>query len=190
MRRIVKSENSKARYLVYKIAGDNSKIRNILFEEQKRICAYTETYFDRTSRKEIEHFNPSLKGTDKDNYYNYFLVKGQWNNEKGTTVRWQKFQPLLHPTHEEFEERVKYYNGTFVWNEGDIEAKNLIKYLKLDDEDLAELRIGYIKRQRKIINDYYNGDAKTYFSKLLKRHPEEVYFIRAIQEEFNIQLNL
>ena len=118
------------------------------------------------------------------------MVKGQWNNEKGGVVRWQKFQPLLHPTHDEFEERVIYYEGTFMWDEDDVEAENLIKYLNLDDEDLTGLRLNYIRRQRKNINDYYNGDAKAHFLHLLENDPEEVYFIRTIQEEFNIQLNL
>ncbi len=190
MRRIVKLEDSEAKDLVYKVGGNNSKIRSILLKEQKHICAYTETYFVRISTEEIEHFNPTLKGTNEDGYHNYFLVQGQWNNEKGTAVRWQKFQPLLHPTDEDFEQRVKYKGGTFVCNEGDVEAKNLIGYLKLDDNGLKGYRLRYIERHRELVRMLADGNAEKYFSNLLESSPEEVYFIRAIQEEFDIQLNL
>ncbi len=190
MRRIVKPENSKAKHLIYNVGGNNTEIRDILLNEQKNICAYTETYLDVTSKKEIEHFNPILKNTDKDGYQNYFLVKGQWNNIKGGKTRWRKFQPVLHPTDDLFEERVVYMNGVFLWKTGDIEAKNLIQYLNLDNEKLTELRNRYIKRQRGYIEEYYEGDALSFFESLLKNQPEDVYFIRVIQEEFNIKLSL
>ncbi len=191
MRRIVKPKNSKARDLVYKKgrSKDNAIIKNILLDEQKRICAYTETYFDRTSKPEIEHFNPTLKYTKEDSYQNYFLVKAQWNNEIGSAPRWYKHQPLIHPTDEKFEQRIKYLDGSFYAEDGDIEAENLIKYLKLDDAILAIERAEYIQRQRNQIKDS-GKDPLTHFNILLKEFPKDVYFIRAIQEEFNIQLNL
>ena len=189
MRRIVKPENSEARNLVYRKGRDNSAIKNILLEEQHRICAYTETYFDRSSKAEIEHFNPTLKYTDEDNYQNYFAVKAQWNSEKGSLRRWLKFQPLIHPTDEQFEVRIKYRDGSFEAEDNDIEAQNLIEYLNLDDIELTIERMEYIQRQK---NQMENSgkDALTHFNTLLKEFPKDVYFIRAIQEEFDIQINL
>jgi len=189
MRRIVKPKNSKARNLVYKKGRDNSAIKDILLVEQHRICAYTETYFDRSSKAEIEHFNPTLKYTDEDNYENYFAVKAQWNNEKGGVPRWHKHQPLIHPTDEKFEGRIKYRDGDIYAEDDDIEAKNLIQYLKLDDIELTIERIEYIQRQRNQIKNS-GKDPLTHFNTLLKEFPKDVYFIRAIQEEFDIQLNL
>ena len=68
-------------------------VAKILLDEQKKFCAYTDEYVSRTDAKDIEHFNPTLKGTPEDNYYNWFLVKHQWNKEK--SYKWQEFQPIL-----------------------------------------------------------------------------------------------
>ena len=79
----------------YKKGKDNSKIGEALLEEQNFICAYTETYLGlRFDSKDIEHFNPTLKLTDKDGYENWFLVNHKLNIEKGSTARWLKHQDI------------------------------------------------------------------------------------------------
>jgi HNH endonuclease len=104
MRRILKDNNSEIiiQTLEY-IEGNstnNKKISNILYKEQKGFCAYTEEYIGRADARDIEHFNPNLKGTNTDGYFNWFLVKHQWNSEKSS--KWDKYQPVLNPTHENF----------------------------------------------------------------------------------------
>lgn len=86
MRRAIKYPDSKIveKNLNY-ISGNstnNKKIADLLFEEQKKFCAYTDEYISRTDAADIEHFNPTLKDTHDDNYNNWFLVKHQWNKEK------------------------------------------------------------------------------------------------------------
>lgn len=166
-----------------------TQISEQLLGEQKNLCAYTETYLGRTDKKEIEHFNPTLKNTDKDDYQNWFLVKAQWNNEKGSTKRWLEHQALFHPTDAKFEERIIYLEGEYICRPDDAEADNLIKFLKLNDEELTVERKKYISRRRDSI-DRRKTDAKTYFEELYLREPNRVYFIRAIEEEFNIKIAL
>ena len=166
-----------------------TQISEQLLDEQKNLCAYTETYLGRTDKKEIEHFNPTLKDTDKDGYQNWFLVKAQWNNEKGSTKRWLEHQKLFHPTDATFEERIIYLEGEYICDPDDTEADNLIKFLKLNDEELTVERKKYISRRRDSI-DKRQTDAKTYFEELYSREPNRVYFIRAIEEEFNIKIAL
>ncbi|QYS92447.1 hypothetical protein JJC04_01160 [Flavobacterium covae] len=55
----------------------------MLLQEQKNFCAYTEEYININDAVDIEHFNPNLKYTDKDSYYNWFMVKHKPNNKKG-----------------------------------------------------------------------------------------------------------
>lgn len=91
---------------------NNKKIADILFEEQKKFCAYTDEYISRTDAKDIEHFNPTLKDNAQDDYHNWFLVKHQWNKEK--SYKCNDFQPILHPTATDFEERIIYINGDYI----------------------------------------------------------------------------
>src|SRR4051812_4317702 len=100
MKKAVKDPNSKiiTNNLKY-ISGsfsNNKKIADILLKEQKQFCAYTDEYMSRTDAKDVEHFNPTLKDNPDDNYYNWFLVKHQWNKEK--SYKWDNYQPILHPT--------------------------------------------------------------------------------------------
>ena len=104
MRRATKNPEStilakNMQYLVNN-SSNNKKIASILFEEQKNYCAYTDEYISRTDAADIEHFNPNFKGSPEDRYYNWFLVKHQWNKEK--SQKWDEFQPVLHPTASDF----------------------------------------------------------------------------------------
>jgi hypothetical protein len=158
-------------------------ITDTLAAEQNLRCAYTETHLGTTDKREIEHFNPTLKGKAADGYENWFLVKAKWNNDKST--KWTKYQPILHPTAADFNERILYDEGSFIARPNDREAHNLIKLLKLDDLRLVEDRKLYIERRREEM-DEKKMDAHTFFHWLLKIEPPRVFFIRAIEEEFGI----
>lgn len=164
---------------------NNTAIREILYEEQKKYCAYTDEYISRTDAKDIDHFNPTLKDTPADNYYNWFLVKHLWNKEKSN--KWNNFQPILHPMANDFEERVIYKEGDYIANDFDEEATNLIRLLKLDNAGLAEKRKKYIARKHSEI-DSSPEDATSYFSTLIKDDPCHVLYLRAIKEEFGIDI--
>ncbi len=190
MRRAVKKPDSKVTTdrLSY-ISGNsanNKKIADILFDEQKHFCAYTDEYISRTDAKDIEHFNPTVKGTPQDNYDNWFLVKHQWNKEK--SYKWNKYQPVLHPTADDFEERIIYESGDyFTKSELDMEAKNLISLLQLDDTGLADKRKRYIKRKREEIKLFGQG-VFPFFSTLINDDTCQVSYLRAIKEEFGIDI--
>lgn len=190
MRRAVKYLDSKIieNSLRY-ISGNsvnNKKIASILFEEQRKFCAYTDEYISRTDSGDIEHFNPTIKDTPDDNYSNWFLVKHQWNKEK--SYKWKNYQPILHPTAEDFEERIIYFDGDyFAKSDGDIEAQNLINLLKLDDAGLADERKRYIKRKREEIK-LFGEDETTFFTALLNDDPPRVCYLRAIKEEFGVDI--
>lgn len=193
MRRIEKKSDSSiiTESLTYKKQNHRPRITELLRLEQHNICAYTEEWLGRTDKAEIEHFDPTLKPTVNDSYQNWFLVKGQWNNEKGGIRRWSEYQPLLHPTADDFEERIVYYQGLYIAaDENDIEAKHLISYLKLDDEELDKQRINYIARMRKDM-DLSGMPNQDFIDWRLASdtYRSTIYYIRAIEVEFNVRVN-
>lgn len=188
MRRIIKDNNSDivVQNLNY-LEGNsvnNQNISKILFKEQKGFCAYTEEYIGRADARDIEHFNPNFKGTQNDSYNNWFLVKHRWNNEKSS--KW--FQPILYPTDETFEDRIIYDNGDYrVSDSEDIEAKNLISLIKLDDIILADERKKYLRRKKDEI-EKFGQSASDFFDVLVQADIKQISYLRAINEEFNIDI--
>jgi len=166
--------------------SNNKKIADILLKEQKKFCAYTDEYISRTDAKDIEHFDPTLKDSANDNYNNWFLVKHQWNKEK--SYKWDNFQPVLHPTAVDFENRIVYLDGDYIASsEVDIAAKNLISLLRLDDPALADKRKRYIKRKREEMKAFGQNEM-TFFSILITADTFQVSYPRAIKEEFGIDV--
>ncbi len=167
-------------------SANNKKISELLLTEQKRFCAYTDEFISRTDARDIEHFNPKLKGTQNDNYNNWFLVKHQWNKEK--SYKWDDNKPILHPTAADFEERVIYLEGDYsAKSDEDTEAKNLIALLKLDDQPLADKRKNYIKRKH-IEVEIWGLSANDFFAELIKTDQCGVSYTRAIKEEFGVDV--
>jgi len=167
-------------------SNNNSKISKILYKEQKGFCIYTEEYLGRTDARDIEHFNPTLKGSKEDSYSNWFLVKHQWNKKKSS--KWKDYQPILHPTANDLEQRIIYDRGDYcVSNLDDQEATNLIKLLKLDDIILADERKKYINRKRNEI-EKFGISAQDFFTILIEDDIKQISYLRAIQEEFKINI--
>lgn len=190
MKRVIKSPNSEilATEVEY-IVGNSANNRNIsaiLLAEQNGFCAYTEEYIGRADARDIEHFNPNLKGTDQDGYNNWFLVKHQWNLEKAS--KWDNLQPVLSPTAADFEERIVYDKGDYRANsENDDEAKHLIELIKLDDPVLADERKRYIKRKKDEM-EKYGTDANIFFKDLIEISIKQIAYMRAIENEFDIPI--
>jgi len=190
MRKAVKYINSKIIEENLKYISENStnnkKIKEILLREQKNFCAYTDEYLSITDPGEIDHFNPKLKNTSEDNYNNWFVVKQQWNKQKSN--KWENYQPVLHPTADDFEERIIYIDGDyFAKSDLDVEAVNLIRLLRLDHLELADKRKRYIKRKREDMIAY-EQDATTFFQTLINCDSCEVSYLRAIKEEFGVDI--
>ena len=188
MRRVIKLVESAIieQNLTYK-KGNNDKLRTLLAQEQHNICAYTETYLGASDDAHIEHFNPTLKGKADDNYSNWFLVKSLWNTRK--SEKWGEYQPILHPTAADLEQRILYIDGDYAAADpNDIEATNLIRLLDLDNARLADQRKRYIRLKKQEIQDAGESAAK-YINDLLLLYPEGVYFIRSIEEELKVNVN-
>jgi uncharacterized protein (TIGR02646 family) len=188
MRRVIKKTDSQIllQKLKYKKGNKhNKRIAEILMEEQKHFCAYSDERVKSTDAMDVEHFNPKLKYSDMDSYENWFFVKHKVNNQKST--KWDLLQPVLHPTAHDFEDRIVYFDGDYiVANKGDEEAENLIKLLNLDDAKLAKERKSYIQSRKMSIEKY--GDALEYFKVKLKIEPAFINYPRAIKEEFGVDI--
>ncbi|MDR6966275.1 hypothetical protein J2X31_000268 [Flavobacterium arsenatis] len=186
MKRIIKNPNSEIvlQNIIYK-NGSNNRLRSILLREQKNFCAYTEEYIGINDAVDIEHFNPGLKYTANDSYENWFMVKHKPNNAKRT----QWIEPILYPTDENLEERLIYSDGFFLHKPEDTEAKNLIDLLNLNDEIFVKNRKKYIERRKEmIISRGFQGNEKAYFEELINLEIDYIKYLRAIQEEFNIDI--
>lgn len=186
MKRIIKNPASKviADNIYYK-KGNNKTLRDILLNEQKWFCAYTEEYIGQNDAVDIEHFNPNLKYQIEDSYQNWFMIKHKPNNLK----RRNWIEPILHPTSFDFENRLIYSEGYFLHKPDDLETKNLILLLNLNDEIFVKNRKKYIERRREMIRYRgFEGHELNYFRDLINTEIELVKYLRAIQEEFKIDI--
>ena len=186
MKRIIKNPDSEiiTKKIIYK-NGDNKNLGKLLLKEQKRFCAYTEEYIGINDAVDIEHFNPNLKFKPEDSYYNWFMVKHKPNNIKRTN--W--IEPILFPTAEDFENRLIYSDGYFLHESEDIEAKNLIELLNLNDEIFVRNRKKYIDRRKEMIRTRgFEGNEINYFKELINTEIDLIKYLRAIQEEFGIDI--
>lgn len=190
MRRAVKFPDSKIITGNLKYSSTNSfrnkEIAEILLKEQKSFCACTDEYISIRDANDVEHFNPTLKNTPEDGYDNWFCVKHQVNKTKGS--KWATFQPVLHPTASDFEERIIHNSGDyFAKSDTDVEAKNLIGLLQLDNPALADKRKRYSRRK---VADMKASkqEANEFFSVLLEMEPCGILYSRAIKEEFGFDI--
>ena len=190
MKRIIKNPNSLIISENLKYGSGNTRITDLLLKEQKNFCAYTEEYISFNDAKDIEHFNPNLKGTIEDGYNNWYMVKHLPNQRKSTS--W--LEPILYPFDESFEERIIYNDGAYFAKPEDIEANNLITLLDLNNLQKVSLRKRYIKRRKESLierNIDFNDSikVKSYFQKRIDNEIEDgVKYLRAIQEEFKINI--
>lgn len=184
MKRIIKNPNSEiiTSNLSYR-KSNNQKLSSLLLQEQKNFCAYTEEYIGINDAVDIEHFNPNLKYTPLDSYQNWFMVKHKPNNKKSTN--W--INTILHPTDANFENRLIYSEGYFFHHPEDLETKNLINLLNLNDEIFVKNRQKYIKRRKERINEK-GVSNEDYFQEKVDSEIDSIKYLRAIQEEFKIDI--
>lgn len=185
MKRIIKNPDSEIlqRNLKYNSGANRTEIGKILLKEQKNFCAYTEEYIGINDASDIEHFNPNYKNKPEDSYYNWFKVKHKPNNKKRSN--W--IEPILHPCAEDFEERVIYHEGFFLHKPEDVESQNLIELLNLNDEIFVNERLKYIARRKERIAEL-GISANEYFEERIKKEIWQIRYLRAIQEEFEIDI--
>ncbi|MFN0202367.1 MAG: hypothetical protein ACKVTZ_12650 [Bacteroidia bacterium] len=120
--------------------GDRLKLREKLLAEQKGFCAYSEKYISKIDSHTIEHFNPILKHTSQDSYYNWYVVI-TWMNEHKFKKLDSRFLPIASPYDTTLLSRIIYKDKIFqVVDANDIEADNLIKFLGVNQSEVCEER--------------------------------------------------
>jgi hypothetical protein len=175
-----------------KKGANNSLLGAVLLKEQKSFCAYSEEFIDPiTDANDIEHFNPDLKGSDS--YSNWFKVKNKVNFRKRLKeLEFKKnnisFNDILQPCENDFEDKLKYIVGEYRFEEStDIKVKNLIDFLELNIPEKIEQRRDFIVRKRKEI-EKWGDDIEEFFKMLIEDDIRQIKYLRAIQEEFNIDI--
>jgi hypothetical protein len=186
MHYLKKDENSEVikQHLSYNQPKDRNLLREQLLLEQKGFCAYSERYVKATDKRDIEHFDPRLKNTDNDNYYNWYVVLSWINEHKPKKI--EPFLPILNPFSIEVIHRIIYEDGIFkVVRQDDIEAHNLIKFLGFNKRELTEDREKHIKRLQSL-RELCGNDQD--FIELLKKDKESLSFITALEKELSLNL--
>jgi uncharacterized protein (TIGR02646 family) len=170
----------------YDKQSDRRKIREVLYNEQMGFCAYSEEYLKETDSKHIEHFDPRLKNTPKDNYWNWYLVTSWMNEHKPKKIE-PYFLPILSPFSEDLDKRIIYEDGIFrAVNSTDNEAIKLIKFLKLNAPELDNARKNHIGRVLYLKGVFENDEEK--LVNYLSKHIEELSYLTALEVELQIPL--
>ena len=187
MNYLSKSEDSiiLAENWTYATKSHRSRIRGALLEEQQGYCAYTEDFMTPTHAIDVEHFNNTLKGTDNDDYWNWYAVNHKSNLKKLSIV---KFLPIMKPYDVTLKDRIFYADGEYqVFDKSDIEAENLISFLSWNDPALAERRADVVAHLRYVRDSLFGGDEDDFIAYLRKR-PENLRFITVLRVELGIDL--
>lgn len=176
MRKINKSQTL---IVKKKLVYPNNKIRIIkqLISEQSGYCAYTEVKFKSFDARDIEHFNPNLKNTNKDGYSNWYAVLHRWNQIKST--KWDNYQPCYIPYSNKITKKYRYDKptGLYVYNVRNIKADNLAKLIGLNHGELPNDRKAYITRVEFLSTQF---DLADYF----RDYPDDIQFRTAIETVF------
>ena len=182
-----------AEALVYRVTGDNRRLRSLLLDEQCGFCAYSEKRVNRLDSVEVEHFDRSKKG--RDDYYNYYAVireanlrkKGKEQKHTGASF----FSSLFFHNPVALGRRIRYVIGDGVYettSADDDEAAALIDFPGFNDNCLCEERSRHIRRLRDLFGDarYSASEKHSWFDE----HPEDLSFATAIEAEIGLDLSL
>lgn len=170
--------------LSYDRRSDRPQIREQLLAEQSRYCAYSERYVHNTDSCDIEHFDPRLKSTDNDNYWNWYAVLSWMNAHKPKKI--DPFLPLPNPFDESLPNRIRFHDGFYeAINASDDEARNLIEYLRWNHPSLVNDRTAHLDHLR-FIREQFTSDSE--FVEFIRVDPKNLSFVTAIEVEFGILL--
>lgn len=188
MRYLSKTESSRvlAEGWQYARANDRPQIRDALLEEQSHFCAYSERFIEHIDAVDIEHFDPRLKGTDRDSYWNWYAVLHWMNQHKARRI--EANEPLPQPHDASLRVRIRYVDGFFfAVDDADIEATNLIRYLGFNKPEVWRDRKSHVRR----ILDLRDRLAMTpdEFVEWLCRDPKNLSFLSALEAELKCSLS-
>ena len=180
MKRVLKLPDSPiiVQQISYLVNGENTMLAAYLQGEQKEYCAYTEKRISATDLMEIDHFNPTLKGLTGDDHQNWYLIVAKWNRKK--SKKWSDFQPILHPTSADFHSRIWFEDDIYQYDIADIEAKNLVNLLDLNNYELTKERGRYLDRMK----DLRAALGDTGIIDHLARFPDQYHYRTAFEATF------
>ena len=162
---------------------ENRKIRDELLCEQQQFCAYSEKYVQPMESCDVEHFDPRLKHTPRDDYWNWYAILHWMNNHK---PKIERFFPLPVPHSPDLLGRIRYEAGQFLAVDPmDREADNLIRFLGWNRPELAKERNNHVSRVRTLRDTFLEGDDQAFLS-YLREHPQELSFATALHAELGI----
>jgi hypothetical protein len=171
--------------LNYNTQSQRKRLKELLLSEQFGFCAYSERFALNTDSIHIEHFDPRLKNKNIDNYNNWYAVLAWMNEHKPKNI--EPYLPILQPSSPNLNERIIYKNGEYkAIDKGDIEAKNLIKFLGLNKYELYKDRLNHIARIKSIKESYENEED---FYHILANDKSNLSFITAIESELDLNLS-
>jgi hypothetical protein len=163
---------------------DATPIRALLRTEQAQFCAYTERFIGaKDTAVDIEHFDPRLKSTDQDSYWNWYAVSHWLNLHKPRKI--EPYEPLLKPNAADLADRIHYLDNEFQpVRSDDQEAKNLIEFLGMNRPELCEERLNHVNYVRDL--QQLAGFTHTQLADFLLKHPKNLSFFSALQAEFGL----
>jgi hypothetical protein len=172
--------------LKYETVTDRPKIRARLLLEQKGFCAYSERFIKQTDEAHIEHFDPRLKETPDDGYYNWYATLPWFNSRKPKKI--DPYLPILSPSDPNVAQRISYNREVGLFKEvddADVEAKKLIKFLLLDRNEWYEDCQKHLQRVRKLRE--LCGDDELFMAEL-QSDWDNLSFASALEAEFGIDV--
>ena len=156
-------------------------IRTRLVQVQRGLCAYSEKVFQTLDAVEVEHFDPRKKGTDADDFFNWYAVLRVLNLRKRRRI--ENFEPLPEPGTPELQSRIKYEDGEFrPVQENDMEVKRLIEFILANDELTYTQRANHLRS----ISELRETMTEEKLLDYLRRHPENLSFPTALETELGI----
>jgi hypothetical protein len=180
--------------LVYRSGAHNDGLLASLRSEQRGYCAYTEKRFARHDTQVVEHFNHRLKDTPADDYYNYYATLQSANQRKRGKEKAHADAAFFHTRFFQrpgaFERRVRYVATDSAYEEvdpADVEARDLVDFLGLNDHETVEDRRKHVARLRDIF-EQARWPAEQQLS-YLGRHPEELSYPTALAAELNLDVD-
>lgn len=178
-----KSEHSEVITNEWQYPKDAARVRQELLNEQKGFCAYSERYIKKTDAIDVEHFDPRLKHTESDSYWNWYTVLHWMNMRKPRKI--EPFEPILKPYSADLQQRIRYQDRQFLAvNSNDQEADNLIKYLIWNSPELTEERQKHIRRI-KDVQKFCGEDQDAFFNHLLN-DADNLSFFSALSVELDL----
>lgn len=179
MRFLHKDRSASQSNLGLRYPTDRTKIREELIFLQKGFCAYSERYLRPLDSVEIEHFDPRLKNTSADNYFNWHAVIRWMNAHKSNRI--ENLNPLPVPI-KWTSDRVSYSRGEFVCADDDSETRNLIEFLGVNKPEVFDERARHVARLRHL----ESISSQQQLLEVLEISPEELSFPSALEAELGI----